>query len=222
MKFYTTVFLPPTPPEQVLEAVTGAMAPYDYNAAAEGEWDRWDLPSWHGFTLKPGYERSPRALHGTDPDGHPLVSAAPLELLDLSAMTADSRAYAEGAWDAWAEVRAAHPPALPRSRFETQDDYLAQPAVQAVAQAAASYEHPYFDFPLLLADPVTVFAEEREVYAARVAARSMVTHACLTRDGRWRSEETGGRGWDAHAAEMTDLLVTEPPRTVVVRLYCHI
>ena len=166
MKFYTTVFLAPTPPEELEAAFTAAMAPYDYNETGDGEWDRWALPDWHGFTLRTGHERSPRALHGADPEGDPLVLAAPLELLDLTAMTGDTRAHAEGAWDAW--------------------------------------------------------AEERETFAARAAAQSMATRAYVTRDGKWWSEDDDGRGWEAHAAAMAHLLVTEPPDTMVARLYCHI
>jgi hypothetical protein len=231
VKFALTVFLEPVGSEHLVEALAKALAPFDYNGDYRGEevdvwaaWDRWWTPGGEGLPLKTDSLHDPRVWRDED-----TVVAAPKGTIDFGASRQAAHEYAAGAWNAWAEIAAAHPGALPLAHFEAQGldraeakgEWLSQPAVQAVAQAAATQEHPYFDFSLLLSDPVAVFSGEREDLLYRAAAESFATHAYITLDGQWLTEETGDRGWTAHAIAMAQYLDSLPDETVVVQIMCH-
>ncbi|GAA2350331.1 hypothetical protein [Dactylosporangium salmoneum] len=228
MKFYTTVFLDPVDPQGVVPALTAALAPFDMNDY-RGEfdptatWDRWRLPSHEVLPVRRRW-RGPRAAR----DGG-VVFAAPKVIVDFDAMRRGARRHAAGAWDAWAAVVRAHPGALPRAHFEelhadrsaAQQAFMLQPAVQEVAQAAVTQRHPYFDFTVLLADPVAYFGVDRDAFIARAEATSVTTHAYVTLDGQWLSELTDDRGPEAHALAMTEYIGSVPDDTVIARVYCH-
>jgi hypothetical protein len=194
VKFYTTVFLAPASQELVIPALTAALAPFDMNDYRHepfdprATWDSWRLPERDVLPVQPEHVADSRALRVARPGERPVVVAAPKAIVDFSAIRRVAREHAAGAWDAWAEVARAHPGALPRAHFdavyddpgEAQQAYLLQPAVQEVAQAAATQQHPYFDFSVLLADPVVQFGGDREVFIARAAAESVATHAYVT------------------------------------------
>lgn len=208
MKFSITVFLAPVSPELVMPALTAALAPFDYNDYArepfdvDAAWDWWQLPE----------------------------PAVPKRLVDFDAIRRAARDHAAGTWDAWADVARAHPGALPRAHFEeTYDEpagaqraWLLQPAIQDLAQAAATQEHPYFTFSLLNADPVVHLAGDRGRFLDRAAAEAIATHAYLTLDGQWFSEYTDDRGWDAHVLAMDAYLDAVPEDALIAQVRCHI
>ncbi|MDI6098693.1 hypothetical protein QLQ12_08770 [Actinoplanes sp. NEAU-A12] len=236
MKFYMTVFLAPTSQELVVPALTAALAPFDYNDYLrepfdpDEAWDRWQLPQRNTLPLRPEHIDDARALRVGDGVQDEVVVAAPKGIVDFDALRQSSRGHAAGAWDAWAKVVSAYPGTLPRGHFEelhddpgkAQRDWILQPAVQEVAQAAATQEHPYFNFSLLNADPVAVFAGGRDRFLARAAAEAIATHAYLTLDGRWLTQYTDDRGWDTHILEMADYLDSLPDEGVIARVWCHI
>ncbi|MEU6074037.1 hypothetical protein [Micromonospora sp. NPDC047074] len=236
MKFYTTVFLAPASQESVIPALTAALAPFDANDYRhepfdpDAAWDWWRLPERAVLPLRPEHLDDSQAIRVAHPGMDPVVVAAPKGTVDFDAIRRAAREQAAGAWDAWTEVADAHPGALPRVHFdelhddpdEAQRAYLLQPAIQEVAQAAATQEHPYFSFSLLLADPVMQFSGEREVFLAQAAAESVATHAYVTIDGRWLSQYTNDRGWDAHVLAMAEYLDSLPDGAVIARVWCHI
>jgi hypothetical protein len=224
VKFYTTVFLAPTEPGSVLAALTGALAPFDLNDYRpepydpDAAWDWWQLPAREVLPLRPGFADDPRAVRA----GDAIVVAAPKSIVDFDAARRAAGQYAAGAWDAWAEVARAHPGTLPRTHFGVdQSAYLLQPGIQEIARAAATQQHPYFDFSLLLGDPVAQFGGDRSEFVAWAAAGAVATHAYVTLDGRWLSEYTDDRGWDVHAVAMTDYLDSLPDDTVIACAWCH-
>lgn len=157
------------------------------------------------------------------------VVAAPKRVVDFAAMRSASRRHAEGAWAAWAMVLRFSPGAQPRSHFddlhedpaEAQSAFLRQPAIQEVALAATTQRHPYFSFSVLLADPVVHFGTDRAAFVARAEAQALATHAYLTLDGQWLSQDTADRGWDTHVAAMTQYLDALPDDVVIARVACH-
>jgi hypothetical protein len=235
VKFYTTVFLAPASQELVIPALTAALAPFDMNDYRHepfdprATWDSWRLPERDVLPVQPEHVADSRALRVARPGERPVVVAAPKAIVDFSAIRRVAREHAAGAWDAWAEVAGAYPGALPRAHFdalhddpgEAQQAYLLQPAAREVAQAAATQQHPYFDFSVLLADPVVQFGGDREVFIARGAAESVATHAYVTLDGQWLSEYTGDRGWEVHVLAMTEYLDSVPDSTLVAGVWCH-
>jgi hypothetical protein len=236
VKFYTTVFLAPVSQELVVPALTAALAPFDMNDYhrepfdPNAAWDWWRLPAHTVLPLKPDYIDDSRVVHAVHPGEDAVVVAAPKGMVDFDAIRLAAREHAAGAWDAWAKVARAHPGAQPRTHFDAiydepgvaQQAYLLQPAVQEVAQAAATQRHPYFTFSLLLADPVAQFSGERDVFLARNAAESVATHAYVTLDGQWLSQYTSDRGWENHVLDMTDYLDSLPDNIVIARAWCHI
>jgi hypothetical protein len=172
----------------------------------------------------------PRLVRVAHSRKNTVVVAAPKEAVDFDAIRRAAREHAANTWDAWAEVSAAHPGALPRSHFDAifddesdaQRAYLVQPAVQVVAQAAATQQHPYFTFSVLLADPVVQLGGDRADFIARAVASSTTTHAYVTLDGQWLTEYTNDRGSEAHAAAMTEYLDSLPDDVVIARVRCHI
>jgi hypothetical protein len=235
VKFYTMVFLEPVGIESFMATLTARLAPFDLRGDASELFDRgvgldwWRLPQHDMLRLKEGKQGDPRIIRVAYPEEVSVVAAAPKELVDFDALRHETFEHAAGTWDAWAELARTHPGALPRKHFdaihdtrdEAQQAYLLQPAVQAFAQAAATQQHPYFTFNLLLADPVAQFSGERHAYLARATAESLATYAYLTLDGQWLTQFTDGRGWDAHVLAQSDYLDSVPDETVMTHVYCH-
>jgi hypothetical protein len=222
-------------PPLLKHALTAALAPFDMNDYRrepfdpDACWDWWQLPEHSGWPLKAEHMNDSRALRVALPGEDPVVAVAPKEIVDFDAIRRAAREHAAGTWDAWAEVIAANPGALPRTHFaelyddpgEAQQAYLLQPAVQVVAQAAAAQQHRYFTFTLLLADPVALFGGERDSYLAQAVGESVATHAYITLDGQWLSPYTGDRGWEAHVQAMAKYLDSLPPNIMITRIYCR-
>ncbi|WP_027343067.1 hypothetical protein [Hamadaea tsunoensis] len=235
MQFVTTVFLPASPPEQAPAALTAALAPFDANDYQRepydprATWDRWNLVPAGALPLRPAHAEGAGAVFLQPEDGDPVPVIAPLAAVDFDAMRAEARQYAAGTWDAWAEVSRAHPGALPRAHFDrlhadsgaAQGAYLLQPAVQTVAQAAATQRHPYFSFNLLLADPVTLLGGDREAYVDQAGDQALATYAYVTLEGDWCTEYTAERGWAAHARALAAYLDAAPPDALIARVRCH-
>jgi hypothetical protein len=127
------------------------------------------------------------------PDGSGSVVAAAKFMIDFDAIGGEARRYATGAWDALA----------------------------AVARAAASQAHPYFTFQVLLADPVTYFAGDREAFARAAEDQAFATHAYLTLDGEWLSPSTRDCSWAEHAHAMAAYVDSLPDDTVLAIVKCH-
>ncbi|GAA1552245.1 hypothetical protein GCM10009827_086210 [Dactylosporangium maewongense] len=224
MRYVTTVFLPALGGAPFAPALSAALAPYDLNDYAHepfdpaAGWDSWTLPSSDALPLRRWRRRDPAVVR-LAPVG--IVAAAPKRLVDFDEMRAAAGREASGAWDAWAKVVRTHPPALPRTHFTEQSEFMLQPAIQEVAQAAVTQRHRYFTFSVLLADPVTHFGDDRAAFIARASTQAFTTHAYLTLDGQWLTQHTADRGWDTHVAAMTAYLDTLPDDTLITRVSCH-
>jgi hypothetical protein len=235
-KFYLTVCLPALAPAAMLPALTAAVAPFDMNDYQHdpydpnATWDWWTLNMRDALILRPEYVDDPRQLRApAPPEGSGAVVAAPKFMVDFDSIRGAARQHAAEAWDAWAELANAYPGTLPRSHFRTRlpsreeadREHLSQPAVQAVAKAAVSQTHPYFTFAVLLADPVTHFAQTCDIHVRRAAEQAFVTHAYLTVDGHWCSELTKSCMWEEHAQAMTEYLESLPEDSVLAVIACH-
>ena len=190
MHFYATVFLPPTPPADVAAAIAAALAPYDRDDSTHGPFDpsaTWD--SWEPARAATAFPLLPRGLDRLRPGRRRVAFAAPKAAIDFAAMRDRAVRHAAGEFDAWAELTAADPGTRPLSDFDGQRDWLAQPAVEAVAIAAATQRHPYFTFGFLLADPVATLADGRDAYLARAAAQAM-SHLRLPHPHRRLAQRT--------------------------------
>ncbi|MFB9446808.1 hypothetical protein Dvina_24075 [Dactylosporangium vinaceum] len=222
MHFYATVFLPPTPPAGVAARLAAALAPYDMNDYTRGPydpsatWDRW-APAGDGTAFR----LRRRALDRLLPGRRRVAYAAAKAAIDFDAERDRAVRRAAGEFDAWAELAAAHPGTRPLSDFDGQSDWLAQPAIQAVATAAAARSHPYFTFQFLLADPVATFARSRDEHLALAAAHALSTYVYVTLAGDWCSETTDDRGADEHALALNVYLDSVSPDTVLARVRCH-
>jgi len=220
--FYVTVFLPPTPPADVTAAVAAALAPYERDDDTHGTFDpsaTWD--SWRPARAATAFPLLPRGLDRLRPGRRRVAFAAPKAAIDFVTLRNRALRHAAGEFDAWAELTAAHPGTRPLSDFDGQRDWLAQPAVQAVAAAAATQRHPYFTFSFLLADPVATLADGRDAHLARADVHALSTYAYLTLTGDWLSEETDNRGADHHALALTSYLESVAPDTILARVRCH-
>jgi hypothetical protein len=235
-RFYATIATHPASPELVVAAVSAALAPFELdNYQREpfdpsAGWDSWSLDAGGLLKLRAEYADDPRQLRAAPPpDGSGSVVAAAKFMIDFDAIRGEARRYATGAWDAWAALDRAHPGARPRSQFVAQGlpredaerEHLLQPAIQAVAQAAASQAHPYFTFQVLLADPVTYFAGDREEFAQTAEDQAFATHAYLTLDGEWLSPFTRDCSWAEHAHAMAAYVDSLPDDTVLAIVKCH-
>ncbi|MET7426863.1 hypothetical protein [Dactylosporangium sp. NPDC005555] len=222
MHFYATVFLPPTPPADVAAALAAALAPYDRDDYTHGPFDpsaTWDR--WEPARAATAFPLLPRGLDRLRPGRRRVAFAVPKAAIDFAVMRDRAVRHAAGEFDAWAELTAAHPGTRPLSDFDGQGDWLAQPAVQAVATAAATQRHPYFTFPFLLTDPVANLADGRDAHLARAAAQALSTYVYITLTGDWLSEETGNRGADEHALALSSYLDSVAPDTILARVRCH-
>jgi hypothetical protein len=220
--FYATVFLPPTPPADVAAALAATLAPYDRNNYTRGPYDpsaTWD--SWEPALDAAAFRLLPRGLEHLRPGRRRAAFAAAKATIDFAAERDRVVRHAAGEFDAWAKLTAAHPGTRPLSDFDGQRDWLAQPAVQAVATAAATQRHPYFTFSFLLADPVVALAGGRDAHLARAAAQALSTYVYLTLAGDWLSEDTDNRGADTHALALSSYLKSVTPDTILARVRCH-
>lgn len=222
MHFYATVFLPPTSPADVATALAWTLAPYDRDNYTRGPFDpsaTWDR--WEPARDATAFPLLPRGLDRLRPGRRRVAFAAPKAAIDFAAVRDRAVSYAAGEFDAWADLTAAHPGTRPLSDFDGQGDWLAQPAVQAVAAAAATQRHPYFTFSFLLADPVATLADGRDAYLARAAAQALSTYVYITLTGDWLSEQTSNRGADEHALALSSYLDSVAPDTILARVRCH-
>jgi hypothetical protein len=220
--FYATVFLPAMLPAEVATAIAAALAPYDCDDYTHGTFDPWATwDSWEPARAATAFPLRPRGLDRIRPGRRRVAFAAPKSAIDFAAMGDRAVRHAAGEFDAWAELSAAHPRTRPLSDFDGQRDWLAQPAVQAVAAAAATQRHPYFTFGFLLGDPVATLAGGRDAYLARAAAHALSTSVYLTLTGDWLSEQTGNRSADEHALALSAYLESVAPDTILARVRCH-
>lgn len=243
-KFYATVCLPPTTPQEVAEGVATAMAPYDINLTddwnPDGEWDWWAVHASEGqaYLVLPAYDGDPRLItSATVPAGvAELGGLGPLEclggprgLLDFEAMRRRAARTHDALLAAWTELAGTHPPARPLTDFlarheadpdgysvaDAKREHLLQPLVQDVARRAVEGD-PHFGTSFLLNDPIAYFARQHEE-ARRSAVESAVPgYALVTLDGTWLD----GRA-DGYLAEANRYLDALDPEAVVLDLLCH-
>ncbi|GIF22706.1 hypothetical protein BJ973_003028 [Actinoplanes tereljensis] len=222
MHFYATVFLPSTPPADIAATLAAALAPYDRDNYTRGLYDpsaTWDR--WEPARDAAAFPLLQRGLDRLRPGRRRVAFAAPKAAIDFAAERDRAVQHAAGEFDAWAKLTAAHPGTRPMPDFDSQGEWLAQPAVQAVATAAATQRHPYFTFSFLLADPVATLADGRHAHVARAAAQALSTYVYITLTGDWLSEETGNRGADQHALALSSYLASVAPDTILARVRCH-
>lgn len=220
MHFYATVFLPPTPPSGIAAALAAALAPYERDNYTRGPYDpsaTWDR--WKEARDGAGFPLLPRGLDRLRLGRRRVAFAAPKSAIDFAAERDGAVRHAAGEFDAWAKLTAAYPDARPLIDFDSQTAWLDQPAVQAVAVAAATQRHPYFTFPFLLADPVATLGDGRDAHLARAGARALSTYVYITLTGEWFSEETGDA--DQHALALSSYLESVAPDTILARVRCH-
>ncbi|MHB9862031.1 hypothetical protein [Streptomyces sp. YIM S03343] len=202
-----TVCLPPCDPGDVVQAVSAAMAPYDYNRDAgvgdpdvETWWDYWQIGAGGcEFLVVPGHEDDPRLIRGAETlSGEPrnvpptLCDGGPRALLDLETPRARAAARARRAFEAWQDFSAAYPPTRPPSHFwarhfadpenypqaQVLEDYRTQPAVVALRNNPGLRE-------LIGGDPAARLTGDLEAYARETADAVLPSNALLTLDGRW-------------------------------------
>ncbi|MFE0457936.1 hypothetical protein ACFW1A_01585 [Kitasatospora sp. NPDC058965] len=207
-----TVCLPPTDPGEVPAALAAAMAPFCYDAQPlpdgtdQGEWDWWHIfggDGEDGLAVRAGYEQDPRLVRnpswsdgGSRPPQPPgRCDGGPRGLLDLDADRAPVASRAGIDWDAWTDFSARFEPAMsqramaesvPAGPDAGRRAYAAfhdQPLIRAVAVRRAS--DPQAPWWTWVQDPVAHFADGREQYVRRVAARVVPTNVLLTLDGEW-------------------------------------
>lgn len=222
MHFYATIFLPPTPPADITAALAAALAPYDAEDYTRGPFDpsaTWDR--WEPARNAAAFPLLPRGLDRLRPRRRRVAFAAPKATIDFAAARHGAVRHAASEFDAWAALIAAHPNTRPRSDFDGQSDWLAQPAIQTVATAAATQRHPYFTFQFLLADPVAALAGGRDAYLAQAATQALSTYAYITLTGDWLSQDTGNRGADQHAQALNSYLESVTADTILARVHCH-
>jgi hypothetical protein len=232
-KYFATVCLAPVPTHEIVSVLTSAMAPYyidtpDGKHSEIGQWDWFRLRAPDsGLLVRAGYERDVQVLRSLD-DPQEAV-AAPKFMIDFDAVVAEERDRAAGSWDAWSAVTARHPQALPLTHFLASTDieadakrlHLSQPAVQELTKAAASQEHPYFNFSILLADPVVYYGADRDAFVAQAEAHAVATYAYISLDGRWHDQYTDNLSSDAHAAAMRRYLADLPDDAIIAIVRCH-
>jgi hypothetical protein len=237
-------------------AVQAALAKYDINGYHEynpdARWDSWAIytPDDHRLLVRAAHAGDPRLYHNpVYPIGAPrppepgCCDGAPKGLLDLPAMQAGMVAEAAQRWDAWQELAAAHPPALPMSAFLARyrdlpqhereplvrHDHLAQPAVNALATRAIRGD-PVFPNWFARVDPVTHFAGTREEFLRDAAASALRTGALLRLEGVWvdvyniiefvQIPEGGSRA-DAYCRYFDEYLEGLDDDIVIVHVRCH-
>ena len=233
-----TVCLPPCDPEDVIEAIGAAMAPYDYNRDAgvgdpdaETWWDYWQIDGGGcEFPVVPGHEDDPRLIRGAEAlSGEPrnvppsLCDGGPRALLDLETPRARAAASARRAFEAWQDFSAAYPPARPASHFRARhfadpegypqaqllEDYRTQPAIVALRNAPELRE-------LIGGDPAARLTGDVEAHVRAAADDALPSNALLTLDGRWLDIANAER-----RRHFNDYLDALPADTLVVRVLYH-
>ncbi|MEU8005085.1 hypothetical protein AB0B66_28350 [Catellatospora sp. NPDC049111] len=187
---------------EVTAAIADALAPFDLAEDPEsGRWDSWTM-SDSLFLVAAGNEND-RRLVRIDTDDPSRCEGGPKVLLDLDTGRAAAADAAAREWDAWAELAAAHPPALPLSDFLIP--FWADPGPQTIARA----RHAHADQPVMRAfrarlnlpdgtiwqeenDPIMRYATPREDFVRIRAARVIPTGALLTAEGEWVDDESFG------------------------------
>lgn len=202
-----TVCVPPCDPVDVVQAITAAMAPYDYNRGAgvgdpnvETWWDYWQIDG-RGceFLVVPGHEDDPRliraakALSGESRNVPPaLCDGGPRALLDLETPRARAAARARRAFEAWQEFASAHPPGRAFGTFRAR--HLADPENYSQAQAVEDYRTQpviaaFLDNPeleeLVGGDPIVRLSDDLEGRVRHAMDSALPSNALLTLDGRW-------------------------------------
>ncbi|MFE4971298.1 hypothetical protein ACFRAR_04170 [Kitasatospora sp. NPDC056651] len=219
-KEIVTVCLPPTPPEQVEQALAAAMAPFDYDLTPEpggpgwqGEWDYWSIRGGfaddEGFLVRPGHETDPRLIfEHTRPDGTARTQApstwdgGPRGLLDFDAARAPVTAKAAADWRTWQQFADAYPTGRPFAAFAERarhepDTYPMERAredflAQPVIGAANTSATVCGTFPRYV-DPIAYFHGTEEQFTRRRSAAVIPTPSLLTLDGRWINGDV--RNW---------------------------
>ncbi|WP_069462822.1 hypothetical protein [Actinacidiphila rubida] len=192
------------------EAIDRAMAPFmlDFTRGEELDiWDAWTIKDEGAFVPLPGWEGDRRLIRGGSDRGEALECAGgPRGLLDLSANEVQAADLAGQAWDLWADLELALPPAEPYSTFyarvngrtyssdQASEEYRAQPLVRAFDTALRELRVPGYDSWFLgFIDPVLeVGAHRRECFVRRQVGRALPRRNVLTLGGWWC--EDGGRG----------------------------
>ncbi|MFD5540384.1 hypothetical protein ACFWIJ_21840 [Streptomyces sp. NPDC127079] len=202
-----TVCVPPCDPGDVVQAITAAMAPYDYNRDAgvgdpdiETWWDYWQIDGGGiEFLVVPGHEDDPRLIRGARTlSGAPrdvppsLCDGGPRALLDLDTPRARAAAQAREAFEAWQDFSAAYPPTRPSSHFwarhfadpenypreQALEDYRIQPAVVALRNNPELRE-------LVGGDPAARLSGDLDALVRHAVDDVLPSNALLTLDGRW-------------------------------------
>jgi hypothetical protein len=124
------VCLDPSAGDDVVAAVSTAMAPFElWRTPAEElwQWDSWRIAGGHdrcGFHVVAGAEDDPRLVHdqphwseGPQPSQPGWCAGGPRGLLDLHRRARDAERAAGPLWDLYQRLRAELPPLLPLEHF---------------------------------------------------------------------------------------------------------
>lgn len=234
-----TVCLPPCDPGDVQDAISAAMAPYDYNREDVpddpewmGEWDYWQIDG-RGCELpvRAGYEDDPRIIRGAlTISGTPRVfppgtcDGGPRGLLDLGAARDPVAAEAARTFREWHEFASHYPPARPLNYFwekhqaapqalrgqRVHEDHDSQSVIKALHR-----ERPELR-DRVSSCPVDYVGDDLEAFVERQAMDVLSTHALLTLDGEWTYAGTleGRRHFNTYLEQL-------PPEALVVRVLYH-
>jgi hypothetical protein len=208
VKENVTVCLPLCDRGEVHEAISAAMAPYDYNREDVpddpewmAEWDYWQIDG-RGceFPVLHGSEDDPRLIRGElDLRGRPRVfppgtcDGGPRRLLDFDAARRPVAAAAARDFHDWHDFAARHPAARPLDFFwdkhrgdpaypprRVHEVYLGQAVLKALHEERPDLRDRIGSYPVGgIGDDLAAYVEER-------ASAVLPTNALLTLDGQWR------------------------------------
>ncbi|MFF4895074.1 hypothetical protein [Streptomyces sp. NPDC001068] len=233
-----TVCLPPCEPGDVFQAITAAMAPFDYNRDpgvgdpdVETWWDYWQIDGGGcEFLVVPGHEDDPRLIRGAktlsgEPRNVPpgLCDGGPRALLDLETPRARAAAEARRAFEAWQDFAAAYPPARAAGEFWARhfadpenyprdralEDFRTQPAI------AALLDNPELE-DLVGDKPVATLGGDLDALVRHTTDLVLSSNALLTLAGRWLDVANAER-----RQYFTDYLVGLPADAYAVRVLYH-
>ncbi|QIY66607.1 hypothetical protein HEP85_40480 [Streptomyces sp. RPA4-2] len=236
-----TVCLPPEAADDIDEALTTALAPFDQdsdNPVDRGMWDSRRIlggSNGRGFAVVRGYEDDPRLIHDEPTyNGLPAPSApgvcagGPRALLDFSRPQAAPERVTAAGWDLWQQLSAVHLPALPLSFFEERwkkDQHAFPGGPWANGMLAAYRAQPlikayiHHSWSLWLGYPDSPISREHPIIGFRgsradyIREYSWVPHNTdvLTVDGWWR--ESNGSALHAYCHPKS--CPHQPPRPTV-------